>query len=186
MIKLVIFDMDDTIVHNSIPFSYMRERILRELKIDNAPQHLYEFLRDIGAHALAVLEREELKRAKTSFVDKDLDFVLMSLKKRGIKVAILTRNTLKAAKVALGKRADEFDAIVGRDSGFRPKPAPDGVIYLMNRFGTKPWETLMVGDYDYDIEAGKRAGCITVRIGNGEADFNIKNLKEILRIVEQF
>ena len=41
---------------------------------------------------------------------------------------------------------------------FPRKPAPDALLYLMEKNHMNPAETLMVGDRDIDIDAGHNAG----------------------------
>ncbi len=184
MIRLVIFDLDETVVINRVPFYEMRERILEEVGVSADPPHLYEFLRSMGPQYIRILEREEIRRAQNSYVHPAFDGILDFLRGRGVKIAILTRNSRKAAETALGDYINRIDALVTRDDPFPPKPSPEPVIYLMRRFSSSPPETVVVGDYDYDVQAGRAAGCITVRIGSGDADYVIGDLSEILPLFD--
>lgn len=49
----------------------------------------------------------------------------------------------------------------------RSKPDPDVVVGALRKLGTRPEETIMIGDTPYDVEAGQRAGVrvIAVRCG---------------------
>ncbi len=183
MLRLVIFDLDETIVLNEIPFSEMRERILRKIGSDEKPKHLYEFLKDKGEDCLKLLEEEEIRRAKHSKVHPSLPKVLRELKNRGIILAVLTRNSKRASMIALGEYARYFDDIITREDDFEPKPSPEAIFHLLSKYGVRGDECLVVGDYDYDIIAGKKAGCITVRIGNGSGDYRIEKIDEIFEIV---
>ncbi len=185
MILLVIFDLDGTIVKNSIPFSEMRERIMKRINCHENPPHLYEFLKEKGKKYLKILEEEEVRRAKYAKVVTSLPKILNYLKERGVKKAILTRNSRKATLIALGRFSHDFDSIITRDDGFEPKPSDDGIIYLLSKFGIKNRECMIVGDYDYDIIAGEKAGCITVRIGDGYGDYRIKKIEEIIDLIEK-
>ncbi|ADD08079.1 HAD family hydrolase [Candidatus Aciduliprofundum boonei] len=182
-IKLVIFDLDDTIVENTIPFSEMRERILNEMGIEDAPKHLYEFLKARGEEYLKLLEREEIKRAKKARIASSLPSVLEFLKERGIKKAVLTRNSKKATIIALGDYVKEFDAIITREDEFEPKPSDEAVNYLLKKFNVSKDECIVVGDYDYDIIAGKRAGCITVGVRMGKGDYRIEDIRELVELI---
>lgn len=56
-----------------------------------------------------------------------------------------------------------FRDIVGQDSPqFAFKPAPDAVLYLMEKYGMEPENTVMVGDRDCDLSSGRNAGIGTV------------------------
>ena len=62
---------------------------------------------------------------------------------------------------------------------------------LCGTFGVRPSESLVVGDYLYDILAAKAAGAVAVLLKNHpkadefakHADFTIAKLDEILKIV---
>lgn len=56
-----------------------------------------------------------------------------------------------------GLRQYFTDAIDG-SMKFPRKPAPDALLYLMEKNGMDPAQTLMVGDRDIDINAGHNAG----------------------------
>ena len=68
-----------------------------------------------------------------------------------------------------------------------PKPAPDGVLYLLDKYGLDREDTLMTGDRELDVMAGKNAGtygCLFTKEKNIEtnADFVISDISEILDI----
>lgn len=73
-----------------------------------------------------------------------------------------------------------------KDSGCR-KPRPDMILNLSKKYSINLSESYMIGDRDTDIEAGKRAGCKTAKIGkiDIEADINGKNLLEIVRKIAE-
>ena len=49
----------------------------------------------------------------------------------------------------------------------RPKPAPDLVLWVLERFGASPEEAMVIGDTTYDIEMGSAAGCSTCAVSYG-------------------
>jgi phosphoglycolate phosphatase len=59
-----------------------------------------------------------------------------------------------------------FAATRCADEG-RPKPHPDMLLYLMDRVGADPRETLMVGDTTHDIELARNAGVAAVAVSYG-------------------
>jgi hydrogenase expression/formation protein HypE len=80
---------------------------------------------------------------------------------------------------------------VTRDLPLSPKPLPDGVHYAAEQLGVDVAELLVVGDYAFDIEAGKRAGALTMYLHNdpsgpfhGEgADIVVHSLAEALAVI---
>lgn len=58
-----------------------------------------------------------------------------------------------------------FTHIIGPGSeGFAVKPAPDAVLYLMERYGMAPEETVMVGDRECDLGSARNAGIRTAHL----------------------
>lgn len=49
----------------------------------------------------------------------------------------------------------------------RPKPAPDLVLWVLDRFGASPEEAMVIGDTTFDIEMGSAAGCSTCAVSYG-------------------
>jgi phosphoglycolate phosphatase-like HAD superfamily hydrolase len=74
-----------------------------------------------------------------------------------------------------------------------PKPHPDGVIKASAKMGVSVEELMVVGDYRFDIIAGKSAGARTVLLTNGkkpallledpEPDHVVDRLEEILDLL---
>jgi len=101
---------------------------------------------------------------------------LARLSGRGVYLAVATTDLSKRAKIGLqaGNIGWYFDAIVGGDQVDKPKPSPDMLIKLMDRFNVLPTETVMVGDAVVDHEMAKAAGVdfIGVKTGLIEPDFS--------------
>ena len=57
----------------------------------------------------------------------------------------------------------QFHAVYTREDG-PPKPSPAGALALCRAMGVAPAHTLAVGDYKYDVMAGRDAGCRTVLV----------------------
>ena len=84
-----------------------------------------------------------------------------------------------------------FDIVLGSDSVPERKPSPVPIFELLKRFGVSKDEAVIIGDSNYDIEAGRAAGIKTIAVTYGYrdrevlkgADFIIDNFGEILRIL---
>jgi phosphoglycolate phosphatase len=85
-----------------------------------------------------------------------------------------------------------FDLFVGSDTTSERKPSSVPVIYALSKFRVEPREALIVGDSNYDIEAGKKAGLKTVAVTYGyresrylgEADHIIGSFNDLLPILD--
>ncbi|MCR5454117.1 MAG: HAD family hydrolase [Bacteroidales bacterium] len=99
---------------------------------------------------------------------------LQQLQSAGVKMAIVTSRGIESLRLILTQNGilDFFDELVTRDNGFKPKPAPDMVNYLLQKLNLAPQEVLVVGDTTFDIDMGNAAGCNTcaVTYGNHTAE----------------
>ncbi len=62
-----------------------------------------------------------------------------------------------------------FHAVVTAGS-VKPKPDPEGLLYLLDLFGVQGEETVYVGDTTVDEQTAARAGCRLVSFNNPELD----------------
>jgi len=188
-LRAVVFDLDGTLSTLEVDFSRLRS------ELGMGPGPLWEsILRLTGPQrdrAEQVLLEAELAGARRSRIVAGASELLAELGRRGIPRGILTRNCRAAVEVTLARHRLEVDAVLSREDGFM-KPDPGGVIELARRFGTAARETLVVGDYRFDLEAGRRAGAPTVLFWPkpdlpdyaGLADFVIRSLPEVLGILD--
>ena len=72
-----------------------------------------------------------------------------------------TQSTLDAIPAALDL-LPLVDVLVTRDDIVEGKPHPAPILHALERLGMSPSQCVYVGDATYDIEAGRRAGCLTV------------------------
>ncbi len=184
-----IFDLDGTLTVSAHDFDHMR----RELGLK--PQTpILEALNamppDEAAPLWEQLNELEFYYAGKSSLMQGAPELLQRLHDDGRQLAILTRNTMPVVRQTLETcRLDHFfplDHILDRDACI-PKPSPDGVVRLLEFWQAARDDTVMVGDYLYDLEAGKGAGVATVHLdtrGNVDwsavTDIRVESLGEIL------
>jgi HAD superfamily hydrolase (TIGR01509 family) len=140
--------------------------------------------------AMDIIERHEAKAVEESTLNAGAKSMLDKLRGDGIKIGILTRNKRSNAIAIAQKHELEFDAIFDREDG-PVKPDAFGVLWLCKKFGVRPAESLVVGDYLYDILAAKAAGAVAVLLKNHpkadefakHADYAIAKLEEIHQII---
>jgi phosphoglycolate phosphatase-like HAD superfamily hydrolase len=117
--------------------------------------------------------------------------ILSALVTRGIRTALLTRNSRSCADRVLARHGLELDFVATREN-LPHKPNPDSILNISRRFGFGPRQTLMVGDYLYDVQAAGAAGvdsALLCRKGDWPpfahlATHRIRGLMDILAIVE--
>jgi HAD superfamily hydrolase (TIGR01509 family) len=188
LFRLIALDLDGTLVEFNIPFELIREKlgikerfILERIMEEKDEKKKLEMLR-----ILEDFELESAKNAKLAFYALEL---LNFLRKSGIIHGIVTRNSRRSVEVIAKKFNLKFDFIVSRDDA-KPKPSDEPIRILMSRFGVKGDETLVVGDFLFDLLAGKKAGARTALIVHSRnlgmlksfkpyADYIFYSLKEL-------
>jgi phosphoglycolate phosphatase len=189
--KAVIFDLDGTLTEPALDFDAIRAEIgiAKGLPILEALEGASETERARAEEILRRHEREAMARAVLADGCVEL---LGHLGGRGIPIAILTRNVREVVETFARTFGFSFHATYTREDG-PPKPSPDGVLALCARIGTAPADTLVVGDYKFDIIAGLRAGCRTALVTTcapspaelpdwGPPDFIVRSLRELLAL----
>ncbi len=190
-IRAVIFDLDGTITQPYFDFDAIREEI--GMGKDEGP--VLEAMEKMSVHqrqrAERILHDHEEKALAASKLNPGAGETLNALRHRGLPIGILTRNRKCNAQALAEKHGLHFDAIVGREDG-PVKPDTFGVLHLCRQFGVAPAETMLVGDYLYDLLCARAAGATAVLIANhpqadrfaAQADFAIDRLDEILGLID--
>lgn len=91
---------------------------------------------------------------------------------RGLRLGVATNDSEGSAHAhieALGL-SGRFDRILGYDSGYGGKPAPQMLWAFSQRLGLEPAQVAMVGDSTHDLHAGRAAGMVCVGVLTGPAD----------------
>jgi phosphoglycolate phosphatase len=83
--------------------------------------------------------------------------------------AVVTSKEVRFTKIILNHFDIEgyFDAIIGGDTTPARKPDPGPVLEAMRQLGGSAAETVMIGDSENDVIAGKRAGTLTGAVAYG-------------------
>lgn len=190
--KAVIFDLDGTITKPFFDFDAIR----REMGLDENAGPILEAMGKMTPvqrkKAQSILDYHEQRAVNESRLNDGAKETLDALAHSGIGIGILTRNKKSNALAVARKHNLKFDFIVDRDDG-PIKPDAFGVLEICHRFGVKPQETLVVGDYLFDILCAKAAGAVSVLLTNHpkanefaeHADFTIEKIDGILQIIKQ-
>jgi HAD superfamily hydrolase (TIGR01509 family) len=187
--RAVIFDLDGTLTEPLLDFDAIRKEIglapglavLEQLDAGGAA---------VRARGEAILRRHELDAIRRATLSDGCVELLARLAALDVPAAILTRNTREVVDTFAARFALAFAASFTREDG-PPKPSPHGARLLCQAMGVDPAATLAVGDYKYDVIAGRDAGCRTVLVDRdglaahqlvewGSPDLVVKSLRELL------
>ncbi len=165
-----IFDMDGTLTLAVHDFA-MIKKVLEIPEEEDILVNL-DALPEADKNArLQWLAEYELKLAKESIPAKGAPELLRYLNQQSSDLAILTRNLQDLALITLEAiKADHYfeqPLIFGRENA-APKPSPDGIEKIIERWGISPQETVIVGDHEYDLASGKNAGIQTILVNHQE------------------
>lgn len=188
VIRLVVFDLDGTLVDTSGDLTIATNRLLARLA-PGAPgltrEQVVSFVgngarlllrrafaaagvdEDADAMLPAFVEEYRLCMFDTSALYPGVIEVLDALEDRSLavltnKLGSLSRPLLEGLDVA-----GRFFRILGAGDGVERKPDPSGLRELMHQAGASEAETVLVGDSATDVKTGRAAGVLSVGVTYG-------------------
>ena len=188
-----IFDLDGTLTRPRHDFMAVRRRL--GIPRD---QGILEYIaaqplarqRDLNDRLVAI-EREVAAEAELTPGARTL---LERLGELECRIGILTRNSRDCVDITLARTGlsglFESGDIVCRDDA-RPKPDSEGIDRLLARWRAPRALGVMVGDFLFDLQAGKNAGVLTVHYNGkrGEtwpdcSDLVVEDLRELTALLD--
>ncbi|MBI2166714.1 MAG: HAD-IA family hydrolase [Candidatus Omnitrophica bacterium] len=188
MIKLLIYDLDGTLIDSRLDIAYAVNWTLKELGrgplpveqvssfVGNGVKNLMQqALKASSPSSLPPLERS-IKLFRRRYGEHLLDQTRLypSVKKvleffKDLNQAVVTNKPEDFTREILrGLGIDSyFGRVIGGDQGFPKKPAPEPVLELLGHFEVRPEETLLIGDSQTDVETARNAGVKTVAVTYG-------------------
>src|ERR1700676_3267248 len=194
-IKLVIFDLDGTLIDSRLDLVHSVNAALRHIGRPDLPDHVIAsyvgdgapilIQRALGGEAVDdAVVRQGLQFFLSYYREHKLDHTtlyggvkeaLTALQRtsNGVprKLAVLSNkpvNPSRAIVEALGL-GRFFTQIYGGNSFATKKPDPEGARKLLEESGVKPEEAAIVGDSPVDVRTGRNAGLWTVGVTYGFA-----------------
>lgn len=160
-LKVVIFDMDGTVVD----VTYDWDQIRAELNTQGKPILFYlKSLKEPDkSEKWKVLEKYEREATEKARLKPGMREFIGLLNQKGIKKALVTNNSQKNVSFLLEKFDLEFDCVIARETGlWKPSGAPFQAV--LKKLGLKKEECCVVGDSHFDVKAAGEAGIPNVFI----------------------
>ncbi|MFP3261381.1 MAG: HAD family phosphatase [Nitrososphaeria archaeon] len=211
MISGVVFDLDGTLIDSAEQLAIAWSKALKEFGYDVKPSEIRKYVglspAVLISKFISNLSNDDLEMIKSlrkrHFIENinrikmfpDAVSCLSNLRSIGVNASIAT---------SLGR--DMIDEIVkhfnldrmvccwvtGEDVK-NPKPEPDVFLKAFEKMNLTPREGIVVGDREYDIIGGKRAGSLTALIvrdqysktNSVQPDYIIHSLDELLEIIKK-
>jgi len=185
-ITAAVLDVDGTIATCPYDFDAMRAavaRIAARRDIDTASLGVPGIIEQIALvadrlgeggqafrdEAQAAVRAIEVSAARGASLLPGAQEALADLRRSGLAVALITRNCREAAEIVLRDCDGCCAVLLTRDDVPLAKPDPDHVLRAIAALGRVADHTVVVGDHDYDMQAGRAAGVrlsVAVRTGN--------------------
>ncbi|HOJ52278.1 MAG TPA: HAD family hydrolase [Syntrophales bacterium] len=211
-----IFDFDGTLTTLKVDFSRMRKEVVSCLEAYSIPQEVardkyilemveagFEYLCDVKREnaeafrrqAFEIIEKLEVSAAQIAKPIEGVVQMLKSLRTRGMRTAVVTRNCLQAVTIAFPSLSLLVDAVLARDQVKQTKPHLNHLAKALKAIGTEAKEAVMVGDHPMDIMMGKEGGLMAVGVltGSGRredflaagADYVLASAADLLDLLDR-
>lgn len=203
-VKAILFDLDGVLIDSVNVWFYIYNDTLKHFGIKKISKK--KFVSDFGAPIEEDIKEyfkgktvDEVKKTfwmyfkkRRKLINKDIKLMpnsvdtLKILKNYNMKLGLITNSSKLIAMPILNhfRLKSFFKVIVAMEDVKRRKPEPDMILKACRKLKVSPQETILIGDTQNDMVAGKRAGCITIGYKT-KGNHKIENLKEILSILNQ-
>jgi phosphoglycolate phosphatase len=220
---LIIFDLDGTLVDSSIDITnalnhaiapFGLNPITREDTIkligEGITRLIEKLLASSGGHSADLADDRETPKLKEYIINRFIEYYTVHLVDhtrpyKGVRETLASLDRFHKAvisnkKTALSHMVLErlglspfFEVILGSDAVPEKKPSPMPVLKVLSELNIEPVHAMIVGDSNFDIDAGKAAGVITVAVTYGyrpreviaHADHMIHSITELVPLVEK-
>jgi phosphoglycolate phosphatase len=190
-IKLIIFDLDGTLVNSSVDITNALNYAigpygLEELTVAKTISLVGEGITNLISRLVGQYGPDRTRAVLNRFLDHySAHLTDFTLPYPGVRETLETLGDYRKAVISnkredLSRRllenlalAHYFDFIWGSDSVPEKKPSPVPVLEMLKKVGCGPDEAVIVGDSNFDIEAGRAAGVRTVAVSYGFRDVSL-------------
>jgi len=143
------------------------------------------------AELQAIMSRWEREAVAGARIREGVPALLEALKEKGLAAAVVTNNNSSNVSEVAGRCGLSLPPVLSRDCG-RHKPSTEFMKLALEITGTKPEETVIIGDSRLDIVAGCGCGLTTVLIGEDKdkinelaPDYHVRNIPALILLLEE-
>ncbi|GAB6283634.1 MAG: HAD family hydrolase [Ignavibacterium sp.] len=190
-IKLVVFDLDGTLIESSNTIYKTTKKTLEVLSIHSEinkldldkriGEHFQTIFNDLNVPVKDIEEFIEIyKTIYFDFIDESIPYpniekILEWLKSNNYLISLLTTKAQEQADAIINhfNYNKYFDLVFGRRNGLEVKPSPEPLLFIANSLNNDIEDTMIVGDTELDIQCGKAAGSLTCAVSYGYRTRNI-------------
>ena len=212
-IGAILFDLDGTLIDTRGRFFLIFNESLKKFNLPTLNKNIFENYYKNASLDHLVPEGIEIQfwdyflenYSKTSTPDEfkipGSKQALYQFKKRGIGIGVVTGRISSVESVWFELKKHELDQFVdvvitrsksqNRNDDYFSKE--QNLLEALDKLGHRPFESIFVGDYIFDIRSGKSIGAVTVAVLSGgiereilareNPDFILESVAELPRIV---
>lgn len=185
MIKVVIFDLDGTLVNSLADLCCSTNFALSKHGFPTHKQEKFNYF--VGDGVPKLIERaipkeqytkqsakavydEFMNHYREHYLDKTAPYecvesALSQLSSAGIKLAVLSNKVDEMAQKIVKKFfKDTIGCVLGKREDFPLKPNPTSTLSIIEKLGIKPEECAFLGDSGMDMATAVNAGCVAVGV----------------------
>lgn len=208
-ITTILFDLDGTLINTNelIIASFLHTlekyypgRFKREDVLDFIGPTLTESFSSIDESRVEELITE-YRRFNIEMHDEFVEEfetvyeTIEALHQSNIKIGIVTTKARNVVEMGLSysRLKQFFDVVITFNDVKKTKPHPEPILLALEKLGSVPEETIMVGDNYHDINGGKNAGTKTAGVAwaikgrdylaSFQPDYMLEKMSDILSIV---
>ncbi|HWR59560.1 MAG TPA: HAD-IA family hydrolase [Thermodesulfovibrionales bacterium] len=208
-IKLIAFDLDGTLIDSSVDITnalnyalepYSRQRLSTGDTIKLIGEGINRLIEKLVGDRGGAVADAAMKRFLDHYTQHILDFTTVYF---GVEETLERLDDYKKAVIS-NKREDlsrmvldglrlsrYFDIIIGSDTTPERKPSPVPILKALSEMNINASDAVIVGDSNYDVDAGKAAGVITIAVTYGyrpreviaHADYIIDKMTDLVPVL---
>ena len=211
-IKLIIFDLDGTLIDTLSDIEHIFNYVLIRNGLEKKSKNFYKknigngldnllkkclpdnFMGDFNLLSNSVRDRYKQKlNTKTKIYDGIIP-VLEHLKKNKVNMAVISNKLHLLAVRSVETYFNSYEMkVIGAEGGFPRKPSPDSTFHTLRHFNCSSSDALFIGDSIVDIKTAQNANIRSVGVlwGNGieedfkrqKSDFILEKPQDLLSIL---